>query len=306
MRLPLPIRNFSPARLISRVSVRARIIIIAVIPVIGFLANGFGFMTAQSEVEDAFRSAHQAAEVAEASREFKLALTAMRMSAKEFAARASYDLVTAFAVAHDNAMRFLETMASASAIAQKTEIADMVAKVAALKGSFSGLIRTQELVGFADNEGLHQKLAAAGREAERIIVEDMAALSTANAQRFMIAIAAMRLSEAQYRNTRDENFRQRFADEFLDFSVSLDAAEGFAPIKEGLSRQVQTYADTFSEWALAASRVRPWVTSIDSSSEQMLPEADKIIASARARADDAAVMLAGSQEWTRSAIILVG
>jgi hypothetical protein len=63
MRLPLPIRNFSPARLISRVSVLARIIIIAVIPVIGFLANGFGFMTAQSEVEDAFRSAHQAAEV---------------------------------------------------------------------------------------------------------------------------------------------------------------------------------------------------------------------------------------------------
>jgi methyl-accepting chemotaxis protein len=306
MRLPLPIRNFSPAHLISRVSVRARIIVIAVIPVIGFLANGFGFMTAESEVEDAFLSAHQAAEVAEASREFKLALTAMRMNAKEFAARPSYDLVTAFAAAHDNAMRFLETMARASAIGQKTEIADMVAKVAALKGSFSGLIRTQELVGFAENEGLHQNLAAAGMEAERIIVEDMAALSNANSQRFMISMAAMRLSEAQYRNTRAENFRQRFADEFLDFSLSFDAAEGFAPIKERLSRQIQIYVDTFSEWALAASRVRPWVTSIDSSSEQMLPEADKIIASARARADDAAVMLAGSQEWTRSAIILVG
>ena len=94
MRLPLPIRKFSPARLISRVSVRARIIIIAMIPVIGFLANGLEFRSAQSEVEDAFQSAHQAAEVAEASREFKLALTAMRMSAKEFAARPSYDLVT--------------------------------------------------------------------------------------------------------------------------------------------------------------------------------------------------------------------
>ncbi len=48
-------------------------------------------MAAQSEVEDAFHSAHQAAQVAEASREFKLALAAMRMSAKEFAARPSYD-----------------------------------------------------------------------------------------------------------------------------------------------------------------------------------------------------------------------
>ena len=72
MRLPLPTSKFSPARLISRISVRARIIIIAMIPVIGFLANGVEYMVAQSEVEDAFHSAHQAAQVAEASREFKL------------------------------------------------------------------------------------------------------------------------------------------------------------------------------------------------------------------------------------------
>ena len=114
MRPPLPIRKFSPARLISRISVRARIIIIAMVPVIGFLANGLEFRSAHSEVEESFHSAHQAAEVAEASREFKLALTAMRMNAKEFAARPSYDLVTAFGAAHDSAMRFLETMAVAS------------------------------------------------------------------------------------------------------------------------------------------------------------------------------------------------
>src|SRR5262245_54249139 len=118
MGLPLQIRNFSPARLISRVSVRARIVIIAMCPVFGFLANGIEFRSAQSEVGRAFRSAHQAAEVAEASREFKLALTAMRMSAKQFAAHPSYDLVGAFGTAHDNAVRYLETMAGSSAAPQ--------------------------------------------------------------------------------------------------------------------------------------------------------------------------------------------
>src|SRR5215510_13835949 len=152
MRLPLPISKFSPAGLISRVSVRTRIVIIAMIPVLGFLANGFEFMSAHSEVEDAFRSAHQSAEVAEASRELKLALTAMRMSAKEFAARPSYDLVSTFGNAHDNATRFLETMASAAASPQqKAEVATMQTKVSSLKDSFSGLIRTQEWVGFAEN-----------------------------------------------------------------------------------------------------------------------------------------------------------
>jgi methyl-accepting chemotaxis protein len=306
MRLPLPIRNFSPARLISRISVRARIIIIAMIPVIGFLANGLEFRSAQSEVEEAFHSAHQAAEVAEASREFKLALTAMRMSAKEFAARPSYDLVSTFGAAHENAVRFLETMAIASGPQQKAEIAAMQTKVSALKDSFSGLIRTQEWVGFAENQGLNQKLATAGREAERLIAEELPGLHGVASQRFLTLLAAMRFYEAQYRNTRDEHFRQQFADGFLAFNTASDAFDLVADIKGQLDRQIQVYVDTFSEWALAASRVRPWVTSIDSASEEMLPDADRIIASARARADDASVTLSASQDWTRQAMILVG
>ena len=207
MRLPFPIRKFSPARLISRVSVRTRIIIIAMIPVIGFLANGVAFMTAQSEVEDAFHSAHQAAEVADASREFKLALTAMRMNAKEFAAHPSYDLVTAFGAAHDNAIRFLETMAVASANPQqRAEIAAMQTKVAALKDSFSGLIRTQEWVGFAENEGLHQKLAAAGNEAERLIVEDLARI----ARRRLAAAPDLAGDHASLRSAVPEHARRKF------------------------------------------------------------------------------------------------
>ena len=276
------------------------------IPVIGFLANGGEYMAAQSEVEDAFHSAHQAAQVAEASREFKLALAAMRMSAKEFAARPSYPLVAAFGDAHDNAVRFLETMASASTDSQKPEIAAMQVKVAALKDSFGGLIRTQEWVGFSDNDGLNQKLAAAGGDAERLIVDGSLALPRVTSQRFRTLLATMRYYEAQYRNTRDENFRQRFADGFLVFNAASDAFDILPETKQPLDRQIQAYVDAFAEWALAASRVRPWVTSIDLSSEEMLPEADKIISSARARADDAAVTLVASQEWTRHAIILVG
>ena len=277
------------------------------IPVLGFLANGFEFMVAHSEVEDAFQSAHQAAEVAEASRELKLTLTAMRMSAKKFAARPSYDLVGTFGTAHDNAMRFLETMATASASPQqKAEIAAMQAKVSSLKDSFSGLIRTQEWVGFTDNQGLNAKLVAAAREAERLIVEDLAELPRVALQRFRTLLSAMRFYDAQYRYTRDENFRQNFADGFLNFNTSSDAFDIEAAIKGRLDKQIQIYVDVFSEWALAASRVRPWVTSIDVVSEEMLSEADKIIASARARADDASVSLTASQDWTRRAIILVG
>src|SRR5262249_45594060 len=156
-------------------------------------------------------------------------------SAKEFAARPSYDLVGTFGAAHDNAMRFLEAMAAEAASAeQKAEIAAMQTKVSSLKDSFSGLIRTQEWVGFAGDQGLNAKLAAAGRETERLIVEDLVELPRVASQRFRTLLAAMRFYEAQYRYTRNENFRQQFADGFLDFNKSADAFDIAAGTKDQL------------------------------------------------------------------------
>ena len=74
--MPLPFTGLStPMRLISRVSVRTRMAAIAVIPVIGFLANGIAYTTGETEIDAAFQSAQQAAALADASREFKTALT---------------------------------------------------------------------------------------------------------------------------------------------------------------------------------------------------------------------------------------
>jgi methyl-accepting chemotaxis protein len=306
MGLPLSIRNLSPAALVSRVTVRTRIGLIAIIPVLGFLANGIAFTFGESGVQEAFQSAHQAAEVSDASREFKMALTGMRMSAKEFAGRPSYDLVNAFAVAHDTAARSLDAIDATSDAAQKAEIAAMKIKVATLKDSFSGLIREQEVLGFAQTEGLHQQLAAAGSAVEQFIVNDLAALAGADTQKLLISLATLHRFEAQYRNTRDDSFRQQFADEFLSFNVLLDAVEASAPLKEQLARRIETYIETFSQWGMASSRVRPWVVYIDSSSEKMLPEADRIIAAARARADLAATILTASQDRTRLIIVWVG
>src|ERR1700704_2527588 len=100
--MPLPFMDpASPSHLISRLSVRTRIVAIAVIPVIGFLANGIAFTSGETEIAGAFRSALQAAALADASREFKVALTSMRMGASEFATRLAYDLVNQFGVSHD-------------------------------------------------------------------------------------------------------------------------------------------------------------------------------------------------------------
>ena len=62
------------ARIFSKLSVRARIIVLGVIPVIGFLANGIAFLSGDSEVGQAFDSVHRNTAVADASRDLKIGL----------------------------------------------------------------------------------------------------------------------------------------------------------------------------------------------------------------------------------------
>ena len=83
--MPPPIvRNFSLQQLISKLSVRGRIAAIAVIPVVGFLANGLAFTGGETAVGNAFESVRSAAVLADASREFRLKLIEERKAMMAF------------------------------------------------------------------------------------------------------------------------------------------------------------------------------------------------------------------------------
>jgi methyl-accepting chemotaxis protein len=303
--MPLP-RLMPPRQLISRVSVRTRIVAIAVIPVIGFLANGMAFTSGETEVGRAFESAQRAGQLADASRELKVALTAMRMSTTEFATQPSYDLVRVFGESHDSALRNLDTIEAATDPQQSADFGTLRGKVESLKMSFSSLIREQEELGFQESEGLHERLSRAGSAVERIINEDLAWVPDADAKKLLISLLTLRRYEVQYRQNRTEFVRQRFTSEVANFNRMFEQVDAAPEKRERLSRLIQTYADSFAQWSLASSKVRPWVVNIDTTSERMLPEADKIIASAQARASSASQMLSASQRRTKNIILLVG
>jgi len=89
-RLPVP-------RLVRRVGrLRSRIIILALIPVIGFVANGITYISGEDEVARAFTTVDRSHELAEASREFKIAIAVMRIAAKDFAVSAHGTLIDVF------------------------------------------------------------------------------------------------------------------------------------------------------------------------------------------------------------------
>src|SRR5579871_2765162 len=103
----------SSAGLFSKMSVRARIVVLAAIPVIGFLAIGLAYMTGDIEVGRAFDTVHRDTEVADASRDLKTGLLIMRAATTEFVARPSDEEVHDFTEGQELAIKSLDRIAGA-------------------------------------------------------------------------------------------------------------------------------------------------------------------------------------------------
>src|SRR5437763_15116147 len=86
--ISLPILRALP-QLVSRLSVRARIIAITIIPVLGFLANGIAYLAGERGVDRAVASVTRATSLADASREFKSAVGTIKAAARSFAVHPS-------------------------------------------------------------------------------------------------------------------------------------------------------------------------------------------------------------------------
>jgi methyl-accepting chemotaxis protein len=290
----------------SRLSVRGRIIALAVIPVIGFLSNSIAFITGEADVESTFTRVKHATAVVDASRDFKEALGAMRVHARDFAARPSQDLIISFHTAHSAATRSLAAVEIGVDVASRKSLSPLRPRLLELTTNFNDLTQKQEALGFTEADGARHHLAAAAAAVERIIHEDMSWLRDADAQKMLLSLLTMRRYEVEYRLNSTLTLRTSFFEEFKSFNSVLDSIVGAAVMKEQLSKQVKRYADTFAEWIRSSDRVGPLITLIDHGIDVMLPVADEIIASTLGNAAAASTALTASQSRTRYFITWVG
>jgi methyl-accepting chemotaxis protein len=108
--LTLPFNRL--ARIFASFSVRTRIVVLALIPVGGFLANGFTYTAGgESEVGRAFRTVTHSTAVSDASRDFKSAVASMRLIVKDFTASPDDTLIARFEQAHALALKGLDALA---------------------------------------------------------------------------------------------------------------------------------------------------------------------------------------------------
>src|SRR6202166_5125342 len=169
-------RFFSPMFIVeafSKLSVRARIIVLGVIPVIGFLANGMAFMVGDVEVGRAFDSVQRYTRVADASRDLKTGLLIMRAATTEYVARPSDKVVADFTDGQELAMKSLERIAATLGASAQDVVTPLRITVRDLTTSFESLGNEQESLGYGDTQGITAELTAASGAVERIIHQDL-------------------------------------------------------------------------------------------------------------------------------------
>ena len=294
-----------PSRLLASFSVRSRIVVLALIPVVGFVANGWTYLSGEREVGRAFQTVTNSGRLADASRDFKIAVAAMRMAVKDFAVQPR-TLIDSFGQSQQLANKSLDSIAASMGGADAEKIQALREQLANLKNNFEILSEEQRTLGYSDNEGLRKKLREAGNKIEFAINNNMTWLADESAKKLLIILLSMRNHEAQYRLNPGEVTRAQFLADDRQFTQTFANIDGTPEMKNKLESDVNDYADTFAGWITVSDRIHPMRALIDIDSQNMLPQADAIIASANQAAAQAAEMLAQSQRHTRTGIIAVG
>jgi methyl-accepting chemotaxis protein len=290
----------------SKLSVRARIIVLGVIPVIGFLANGIAFTVGDREVGRAFDSVHRYTRVADASRDLKAGLLIMRAATTEYVARPSDKEVEDFSAGQELAMQSLDRIAATLGASEQDVITPLRITVRDLKASFESLVNEQKSLGYDDAHGITAELTTASSAVERIIHEDLSWVADGDARKMLMSLLTMRRDELAYRLTRAHASEKHFLDEVRNFNALFESVDGAPSMKQKLNDEVKTYNYAFAQWVASTDNIEPLVTLIGHDTETVLPEADKIIATARDSANEAGSALAASRARIRNFILWVG
>jgi methyl-accepting chemotaxis protein len=292
-------------RLGSSLSVRARIAVLAFAPLLGFAVVGLAYVASERDSDAAFESVRQAAAVAVASNEFKAAIAVVRASASDFAARPSQDLVETFRSNQFRALSALDKIEGSLHPDERANLGSLREDLETLKVNFSKLVVAQLTLGYTEMVGQRARLATAGAEVERALRDESLELAASDRRALLLLLMTMRRHESEYRLQRLDMFQLAFFDEFRKFHDVLDRAQGGASAVSRMQELIKGYADAFIDWLATSNRISPMIGLIHSDTEAMLPTADKLVALAADREQQASAVLAASQARTKGIILSV-
>jgi methyl-accepting chemotaxis protein len=299
------------SRTLLSLSVRTRIILLAVTPLVGFGIIGASFVTGERTVESAFESSKTAGATANASRDLKNALASLKTAAQEFALSSGKMKTEDIDKRYAEAANRLKTIEGSHEIdAKKIDVLNT--KMTNLQDMFEWVGRAQESLGAGEN-GLQNRLENNAAAMERVYNQGMLWIAPEARSNLLMLLLGMLHNDAKFRLDRHDIASMLFLENFDKFKQALEKAapspdytDDAAARKREAAERAQQYVDIFREWSSAFDAVTPFLKMIDLDIGEMLPITDEIIAQSRLKEEAATGVLAASQASTKTVIFTAG
>ncbi len=293
-------------RRLPALTVRARIFTLAIIPLAGLLVIGIFFANGERQVGAAFDTVQSSADLANASREFKSALSSMRVAVKDYVEGKDPALKQGF---YDQLGIAIENLTTISKFADKREektVANLRGSLVSLRSNFEFLTEGKTALGFSETEGGRGRFAEAAAKVETLVTNDSAKMAEIDALRLIASFAQVRRYEMEFMISNDLSATYKIYAELANFTGALEKAALSNTLKDNIKAALETYRDEFSEWISKTRVVSTQSVVIQNATVDMQSMTDSIIAHAKQQQATAVFGLDSSQSRTRNIIISVG
>src|SRR5690242_4560375 len=193
--------SIRPARMLTFVSVRTRIIVLALIPVVGFAASATAYLSGEQSVAKAMHTVQRSIVISDASREFKRAVTGIRIIGKDFSIAPHQSLIANFHEMQAVALEQLALIENSSDMRFADTTSGLRLALSAIEENVNELALYQSAIGYDEDSGLRARLRKSANAVESIVNANMGWLG-GSAQKLAMALLTMRQQEAEYRLTQ--------------------------------------------------------------------------------------------------------
>ncbi len=300
----MAIGSQSPFRILSKLSVRIRILALSLFTIVGLLAIGGVFFWSQGELNSAFARMGDSASLAEEVGELSETAATLRTLEAQYRTHPSEERFMAFgAKLEDAGVELTAISANPVAAAYSATISDVKDTLEGTKGAFGMLDGVQRKIGYDGTQGYLAVLNDRAGAVKNRLQEEMKFGGGPDFEKLARAILAVQLAEKEFTLNRTPAAKVAFEAQFTAFEKLLKKVYISDAIKKELADNMATYKTTFDDYTVAMQERGEHADLLASLFELVPPQIEALNAAATAVKTEAA----GQLETARSiAAITIG
>jgi methyl-accepting chemotaxis protein len=294
-------------RFVPQLSVRGRVIALAVVPLIGFGAIGAAYMSGEQAVQTAFGETKAGLDLSNTSAALKTAVVTMRESAKDFVMSPGSTAQIQFENAHKAALERTKEIGERDKSTTAKERLERISQdLSNVKDLFGRLAAAQEATGVNIVTGARGELHSAGRDFDKALEEASGMLTGEQFAGLRGSVLSMKVHEKELMLARTRESLTKLQDDQKKFVEQVQTM--FLPDddKKKLVKVSEVYAVAAKKYGDSAAPLQLFLNMITNSLGELGPVTDEIVSAAAARHAQATASFEASQAQTKGFIVAVG